>query len=118
MSADQGQREKVIKLLFKDSVPLNDNKSLVFEILEFPDSGRVLVLRKYDCSKSERHAFNLGKLYLSYASFLLLKDLINSVDLTAFESIMRKTEDVNTSMLLTLLNKSSISPTDSIEDAF
>jgi len=118
MNKDFAQREKVITLLFKETIPLNDNKSLIFEILEFPDSGRVAVIRKHDSTKSERHAFNLGKIYLSYSSFLILRELINSIDSESFEHIMRKTKELNSEILLGLVNKSSISTNGSTDDDY
>jgi hypothetical protein len=116
MNSDGNSREKVVTRLFKESVPLNSDKSLIFEILEYPDSGRVAIIRKHDRTKSDRHALNMGRLYLSYQSLLILKQLLNNIDMNVFESIMRKTKDLSTSELLSMLDVSLISFDGDIED--
>lgn len=108
--------DRTIRILYTKSTALNHEKTkfLIFEVIEYPDTGRVCILRKRDTTKAASHVFNQSRLHLSYATVLLLQQLLHSMDVSLLEKIMRKQDaNLDTQTLAGLIR---VEPTSEIED--
>lgn len=91
--ADKNDNIRIVKQLYSEFRELNINSKLILEVLEYEDGARIAVL-----SKKGNRSKNLNpSLYLSYSGILLLKEFLNSVDITALEVLMKKKDVTNVS---------------------